>query len=362
MEPILVFGATGYTGRLVVRALEKARRPFVIAGRNLPALERLSASLPSHPGVRVADALDRQSLLAALGGIKGVITTVGPFARLGMPLVTAAVDLGVHYVDTTGEQTFQMQVYEKLHRKAVSTGSTVITGAAFESSFGYLGGAVLHERCGPLVAVSSSYFMESFRPSMGTVRSALTMLGEELASFRDGRLVPLPTALRPHDITFAGERERFHSVEIPGGDSVLLPLDIASLQSASTHALLSKTQAQLVALLLRAQPAMRERLSERRIDRIAALAGMLRRDPPDTGRAASAWKVFVQGHSPTGTHLFVASGQDVYASSAAVAVQTATWLADCRARDAGVMTTGKALPAVEFLDALRPHGVRWELR
>src|SRR6185369_1649238 len=309
MEPILVFGATGHTGRLVVRALENTARPFVIAGRDRPALERLSASLSSRPGVRVADALDRPALLAALGGIKSVITTVGPFSRLGMPLAAAAVDLGVHYVDTSGEQTFQMQVYEKLHRKAVSTGSTVITGAALESSFGYLGGAVLHERCGPLVAISSSYFVESFRPSMGTVRSALTMLGEELASFRDGRLVPLPTAPRPRDVTFAGERETFHSVEIPGGDSVLLPLDIASLQSASTHALLSKTQAQVVALVLRAQPAMRKRLTERRIDRIAALAGVLRRDPPDAERAASPWKVFVQGQSSTGNHLFVASGQ-----------------------------------------------------
>ena len=46
------------------------------------------------------------------------------------PIVRAAVDLGVHYVDTTGEQSFQMQVYEELHRRAISTGATVITGAA----------------------------------------------------------------------------------------------------------------------------------------------------------------------------------------------------------------------------------------
>jgi short subunit dehydrogenase-like uncharacterized protein len=362
MEPILVFGATGYTGRLVVRSLESASHPFVIAGRGRAGLERLSRSLPSHPEVRVADALDRASLLAALGGMKAVIATVGPFARLGMPLATAAVDLGVHYVDTTGEQTFQIEVYEKLHRKAVSTGSTVITGAAFESSFGYLGAAVLHERCGPLVSMSTSYFLESFRPSAGTVRSALLMLAEELVSFRDGKLVPLPTAMSATEATFAGERQSYHSVAIPGGDSVLLPLDIASLQSATTHALLPRAQAQLLALLLRAQPALRRRLTESGIDRIAAFAGRLCGDPADARRAAVGWKVFVQGRSPTGTHLFVASGHDVYAISATVAAQTAIRLAAGRARDAGVMTTGKALPAVEFLDGLRPEGVRWELR
>ena len=63
---------------------------------------------------------------------------------------------------------------------------TVITGGAFEYTFSYLGAAVLHERSGPLVAVSSWHLADGFRVSLGTARSALGMLGEELVAFRDG--------------------------------------------------------------------------------------------------------------------------------------------------------------------------------
>lgn len=361
-EPILVFGATGYTGRLVVAALESSGRRYVIAGRNPAALERLSHELPSHPEVRIADAADSPSLMRALGGMRAVVSTVGPFRRWGMPVVRAAVDLGVHYVDTTGEQGFQMQVYEELHRRAVSTGATVITGAAFEYTFSYLGAALLHERVGPLLTMSSYHFAGGFRPTVGTARSALAMLGEELVGFRDGRLVPLPTEPRAREVRFPGETEPYHAIVIPGGDAVLLPLDIPPLQSATCHLLLPKLAARVLAPIAHAQPKLRRRLTPARIDKLDRLLARWHRDPTDTERANVPWKVFVLGQSPSGIHLFVATGADVYRISGVAAAQTAAWLADGRARDSGVMTTGRALAAVEFLDAMKPHGVRWELR
>ncbi|MFN2426629.1 MAG: trans-acting enoyl reductase family protein [Candidatus Binatia bacterium] len=362
MEFILVYGATGYTGRLVARALEDAGRPFIIAGRDRTALETLSGHFASRPEVRVADASDEASLLRAFAGTRAVVNTVGPFRRWGMPVVKAAVDLGVHYVDTTGEQAFQMQVYEELHRRAISTGSTVVTGAAFEFTFSYLGAALLHERTGPLLTTSSYYLAGGFHPTIGTARSTLGMLSEELLAFRDGKLIPLPTDRRAREVRFPGESETFHAIVIPGGDAVMLPLDIPPLQSACCHLLLPRWPARLLAPLAHAQPRLRSWLTP---SRVATLDGLLKRwhrDPTDSERAATPWKVFVHGQTPSGSHVFVASGNDVYAISGVTAANTAMWLADGRGRDGGVMTTGKALPAVEFLDAMRPHGVKWELR
>lgn len=362
MERVLVYGATGYTGRLVARALEDAGRPFVVAGRNRGALEELSRSFGSRPEVRVADAADPASLLQVLGGLRAVVNTVGPFRRLGMPVVRAAVDLGIHYVDTTGEQVFQMEVYRELHRRAVSTGSTVVTGAAYEFTFSYLGAAVLHERCGPLVAADSYYLADGFRPTLGTARSTLELFGEELVAFREGRLVPLPTSPRPERAVFAGEREAWWAVPIPGGDSVLLPLDIPTLQAASCHMLLPRREARALALLSHLQPRLRPWMTPPRLAFLDRVLSRLHRDPSDADRAAVPWKVFVRGTTPTGRHLFACSGRDVYAISGVTAALTAAALADGRARDAGVMTTGRALPAVEMLDAMKQHGVRWELR
>ena len=362
MEPILVYGATGYTGRLVVRALEEAGRPYAIAGRNASALEDLSRQLKSRPEVRVADASDEAALLRAFAGMRAVVSTVGPFHRWGMPVVRAAVDLGVHYVDTTGEQSFQMQVYEELHRRAISTGSTVVTGAAFEYTFSYLGAALLHERSGPLLTMSSYYLAGGFHPTVGTARSALAMLGEELLAFRDGKLIPLPTEFSAREVRFPGERESYHAIVIPGGDAVMLPLDIPPLQSACCHLLLPAWPARLLAPIVHAQPRLRALLTPSRIASLDRLLSRWHRDPTDAERAATDWKVFVHGQTPSGSHVFVASGSDVYAISGVTAAHTAMWLADGRGRDGGVMTTGKALPAVEFLDAMKPHGVRWELR
>lgn len=362
MEPILVYGATGYTGRLVADALEAAGRPYAIAGRNRAALEDLSRTLRSHPEVRVADATDRESLMKAFGGMRAVVSTVGPFRKWGMPVVAAAVDLGVHYVDTTGEQAYQMQVYEELHRRAISTGSTVVTGAAYEFTFSYLGAAVLHERSGPLMTMSSYYEAEGFHPSLGTARTALAMLGDELVAFRDGKLIPLPTEPSAREVRFPGEKQSHWAIVIPGGDAVMLPLDIPQLQSTSCHLLLPKFPAKVLAPVFHAQPKLRAKLTPSRLARLDALLARFHRDPTPGQRAAVPWKVFVHGQTPTGSHVFVASGSDVYGISGITAAHTAIELADGRGRDGGVMTTGKALAAVPFLDAMKKFGVKWELR
>jgi short subunit dehydrogenase-like uncharacterized protein len=294
--------------------------------------------------------------------MKAVVSTAGPFARHGMPLARAAVDLGVHYVDTTGEQSFQMQVHEELHRRAVSTGSTVVTAAAFEYTFSVLGAALLHERVGPLLTMSSYHYAGGFRPTVGTARSALAMLSEELVAFRDGKLIPLPTEPRAREVRFPGEPGAYWSVVIPGGDAVTLPLDIPPLQSATCHVLLPKAAARVLAPIAHAQPKLRKRLTPGRIEKLDRLLARWHRDPTEAERSNVVWKVFVHGQSPSGGHVFVAGGTDVYRISGVTAALTASWLADGRARDAGVMTTGRALDAVEFLDALKAHGVRWELR
>jgi short subunit dehydrogenase-like uncharacterized protein len=332
----------------------------VIAGRDRAALTALSAVLPSRPEIRVADATDPEALLHAFAGVRAIVSTVGPFRRWGMPVVRAAVDLGAHYVDTTGEQSYQMQVYEELHRRAISTGSTVVTGGAFEYTFSYLGAALLHERSGPLVTMSSYHLADGFHPTVGTARSALAMLEEEFLAFRDGRLVPLPDEARA--VRFPGEKEEFHAVPIPGGDAVTLPLDIPQLQSACCHILLPQRQARVFARLVRAQPRLRKRLSPGIVAWLDRALARFHRDPTDAERGANPWKVFVHGQTPSGSHVFVASGRGVYKISGVTAAHTAMWLADGRGRDTGVMTTGKALPAVDFLDAMKPHGVKWELR
>src|SRR5687768_8139002 len=97
---VVVFGATGYTGRLVAAYL--AGVPGLklgIAGRNRAKLEALGLGVP----ILVADAHDRTALDAVAARTRVVATTVGPYAKYGSDLVAACAAAGTHYADITGE-------------------------------------------------------------------------------------------------------------------------------------------------------------------------------------------------------------------------------------------------------------------
>ena len=105
---VLVYGASGYTGRLVCEYLREHTIPFVAAGRSK---ERLQSSMDRNvAGIETATyeivEVDHEvdDLTGLLDGIDVVCNTVGPFATLGPAMVEACLATGTHYTDTTGEQ------------------------------------------------------------------------------------------------------------------------------------------------------------------------------------------------------------------------------------------------------------------
>ncbi len=111
---IVVFGATGYTGRLVAeRLVARGERP-VLAGRDERRLAELSERLGGLETVK-ADAMRRNSVFAAVGPGDVLISTVGPFAKWGDAAVRAAIAAsGAVYLDSTGEPVFIRRVFEEL--------------------------------------------------------------------------------------------------------------------------------------------------------------------------------------------------------------------------------------------------------
>ncbi|MGW7684498.1 DUF5938 domain-containing protein [Kribbella sp. NPDC054772] len=116
-KPVVVYGASGYTGRLVCEYLRQYHVPFVAAGRDEA---KLKASMDAHvPGIETADyeiaAVDHDvaALTDLFKGASVVLNTVGPFSELGPAAVEAALAAGAHYTDTTGEQDWLMTCDEK---------------------------------------------------------------------------------------------------------------------------------------------------------------------------------------------------------------------------------------------------------
>src|SRR4029450_4659681 len=131
---IAIFGATGYTGRLIAHELRRHALPVLLAGRDAQKLDALAAK-GGGAETLVADVGDRASLDRLAERARVLINCVGPFVDYGEPVVRAAIAAGAHYIDTTGEQPFlqAMLVHDpcgKNHNRAATS------ALAFEIALG----------------------------------------------------------------------------------------------------------------------------------------------------------------------------------------------------------------------------------
>lgn len=133
-KPVIVYGASGYTGRLVCEYLREYGVPFVAAGRDGT---KLKASMDSHvPGIETADyevaevSHDVESLTELFRGGSVVCNTVGPFSKHGPEVVEACLAAGLHYLDTTGEQDWLITCDEQYGAAFAAAGLLLSPGIA----------------------------------------------------------------------------------------------------------------------------------------------------------------------------------------------------------------------------------------
>ena len=111
-KPVVVYAASGYTGRLTCESLTKLKVPFIAAGRNQGRLDAVVQEMRGKGAdcEAVVSAHTVPGLRELVRGATVVINTSGPFSLLGFDVVQAALEEGVHYLDTTGEQDFMFDV------------------------------------------------------------------------------------------------------------------------------------------------------------------------------------------------------------------------------------------------------------
>ena len=149
---VVVFGATGFVGRLVAQYLEEHAPATVrigLAGRSPGRLADVRDALgprAAHWPLLVADTRDPDSLDALVAATRVVATTVGPYARYGMPVVEACARTGTDYADLTGEVLFVRACLDRSHDLASSNGARIVHSCGFDSIPSDLGVLLLHEQ------------------------------------------------------------------------------------------------------------------------------------------------------------------------------------------------------------------------
>lgn len=130
MNPtILIYGATGYTGKLVAMQARETHLSFEVAGRNGPQVTALAEQLDVPCRIFALD--DPETIIASLAGVTAVLNCAGPFASTARPLMQACIACGVHYLDITAEY----KVYalaEAWSERAAAAGVMLLPGVGWD--------------------------------------------------------------------------------------------------------------------------------------------------------------------------------------------------------------------------------------
>jgi short subunit dehydrogenase-like uncharacterized protein len=201
--PILLHGATGFTGRLVAGEFLARGVPFAVSGRDPAKLARVA----EENGAREVCAFsleDAAAIRAAVEGRALVVACAGPFARVGEPIVRACAEAGVHYVDTTGEQSFVARIHRELATTAEASGACLAPAMAYEIAPSDWAGHLAAEAVGgapdelalvyvPTVVAPAGGLRAM--TSTGTRKSALAAMGSlDSWQWQEGKLVREPSA------------------------------------------------------------------------------------------------------------------------------------------------------------------------
>jgi short subunit dehydrogenase-like uncharacterized protein len=227
---IVLYGATGYMGGLTARAMVASGARPVLAGRDQGRLDALAARLASAAGgaeleTAVAGAAGPGPLRDLIGVGDVLVSTAGPFLKVGRPVVAAAVDAGAVYLDSSGEPPFIRQVFEEFGPRAERTGAVLLTAFGYDYVPGNLAGALALQAAGPAAArVQVGYFVRGDirrAGSAGTRASVAGVLLEAGYAFRGGRLVTERTAA--HVTTFEMDGTTRQAFSIGSSEHFALP-------------------------------------------------------------------------------------------------------------------------------------------
>jgi short subunit dehydrogenase-like uncharacterized protein len=173
---IVVYGATGFTGQLVVEYLAEhykgdASLKWAMAGRSKDKLAavRDAVGAPSGTPLIVADSSDVASLKTMVGQARCVISTVGPYQLYGNDLIAACVEAGTDYVDLCGEPIWMRQMIDKHEAAAKASGARIVFSCGFDSVPFELGAFFVQEEAKRVFGAPASRVKGRVRDMRGTL-------------------------------------------------------------------------------------------------------------------------------------------------------------------------------------------------
>ncbi len=368
---VAVFGATGSLGRDVCARLARSRVPYVVVGRDRARLDRLAASL-AHDAipatVTVADIADPIAVRSAVADCR-VLVNCAPADVAGLPLIRAALDAGMHYVDAAGEQGHIRHAFDTFSEASTRRRIVIVPALGFDYAVGDCLASLAARGHHELVEIVVAYAIGGADVSGNSARAAASSRGGQEVVYRNGRWTPVPFEMDRHVFEFPPPIGRRQMSRYGSGEVVTVP---RHLKTRRVTTLITTTSLAPHAAWLPVFPVLRPLLGWIRTTPARAVLGLAANLAVRLGRGPAApteshtsdhndrwFSVVAEARTTMGTvGRAVATGGNFHEVTAAILAQGAVWL--FRGTDrCGVHSPATAFDAATLLDSLTPDGVRW---
>ena len=231
---VVIYGASGYTGKLIAWKLAEAGIPFIAAGRNQERLEEQMAKVPElkgHEYTCQAVEHNKTGLTELLRGKKVIYNVTGPFMQIGEPVVQAALAAGCHYLDTTGETDWMFKLKKEYGQKFADAGLLLCPANSWMWTAGLIAAEIALESPG-IDSLELVYFGDS-DTSVASTKSFLRMCTHPQHFIERGELQMWPYA-EAYSVTVPGHHRNYMSLPWSGGGETVWYEDDDRVKNCST--------------------------------------------------------------------------------------------------------------------------------
>jgi short subunit dehydrogenase-like uncharacterized protein len=348
---IAVYGANGYQGKLTLAELARRDVDTVLVGRDAGRLEQAAEAVSELAGRtvggaadqrRVAGTDDRDALAEAFRDCDAVINCAGPFTSSGARLVSAAISAGSHYTDTSGEQAYLKEIFDRFAEEAENAGVTVVPAATDGCVPADLIAHLLAEHIDPIAEITTIHLVNGGGgPSRGSLRSVLDSLDVIKAgglTYQDGDWEPSIAPTRT-SFTPPGHKDATALAPFPLTEVITIPRHVP------VRRVQGLVEAEIGARLSAPIP--------------PELIQNLPEGPSQEARDSQSFTYIIEAVGTDGeTARGIIRGTDTYGTTAALAAETALRLVTDPTKS-GVLTAAQAFDPADFLNGLAPYGLSW---
>lgn len=356
---VIIYGASGYTGKLIAWHLAEAKIPFIAAGRNADRLEEQMAAVPEcegHDYECVSTEHTKEALVELFRGKKIVYNVVGPFMQLGEPVVQAALEAGCHYFDTTGETDWMMHIRDTYGGAFEEKGLILCPATSYMWAAGLLAAEMALET--PGVDSLDILYLADSDTSVASTKSFLRMCTKPQHYLERGEMKVWPYATA-YDVIAPDHHTTYQALPWSGGGETVWYQNDERVNNCTT--LVAFKNREIFAAILGVLVDFEEKYRELPLKEQEAVTNQIGaaitteepgREDPDLNRYITS----VVGRGNTGGVRVILRGNSAYRSTGALAAEACQRVLLGKFRQTGFASPAGVFGAHELAAALSERG------